>query len=215
MPAPQQQQQQPIELLHNYFSDSDCLNQITIDEDTKTTFHKKYYNSPYYEELLNLYYTFVREVVLPLFKEEEEFVVQKDPAFRINLPNNTALGFRPNMGDPEDKIGLHCDGDYDHPDGEINFMLTFGKQYGNNSCYVETSPNNEDYYPIEMEFGEFVSFYGNKCRHFNRVNDTGVSRISIDFRIIPISKYDTKNVKQSLHGKRKFLIGDYYVSMKK
>jgi hypothetical protein len=206
---------QPIETLHNYFNNSESLKQITIDEDTKTIFHKKYYNSPHYEELLNLYYTFVREVVLPLFKDDEEFVVQKDPAFRINLPNNTALGFRPNMGDPEDKIGIHCDADYAHPEGEINFMLTFGKQYGNNSCFVETAPGSEDYYPIEMEFGEFVSFYGNKCRHFNRVNNTGVSRISIDFRVMPISKYDPVNTSQSLHGKRKFLIGDYYIAMKK
>lgn len=206
---------EPIENLHKYFENSESLTQITIDDDTKTNFHKKYYNSPYYNELINLYYTFLREVVLPLFKDDEEFIVQKDPSFRINLPNNTALGYRPNMGDPEDKIGLHCDGDYAHPDGEINFMLTFGKQYGNNSCFVETSPGNEEYYPIEINFGEFVSFYGNKCRHFNRINDTNISRISIDFRVIPISKYYCNNKNISLHGKRKFLIGDYYVSMKR
>jgi FkbM family methyltransferase len=93
-------------------------------------------------------------------------------------------------------------------------MLTFGNQYGNNSCYVETAPSSDIFHPIEMKYGEFVSFYGNKCRHFNRKNDTGISRVSIDFRIMPISKYNPDYDKESLHTKRKFLLGGYYTKIK-
>ena len=64
-----------------------------------------------------------------------------------------------------------------------------------------------------MKYGEFYSFYGNKLKHYNKTNDTGDSRVSIDFRIIPKSYYEEKNENKSLHGKRPFLIGGYYVEL--
>lgn len=203
----------PIGELYKYFENSDKMDQILIDQDTKTKFHRKYYDSSFYNEFLDTYYRFVREVIFTLFPEETELVVQKDPSFRIHLPNNTALGFRPNKSDPEDKVGLHCDGDYGHPEGEINFILTLSGQLGNNSCFVETFPYSDIFEPLEMNYGEFVSFNGNRCRHFNKRNDTGVARVSIDFRIIPKSKYNDQYKETSIHGKRKFLIGDYYISI--
>ena len=33
---------------------------------------------------------------------------------------------------------------------------------------------------------EFIVFNGNKCIHGNKLNDTGKTRVSLDFRIIPI-----------------------------
>jgi len=205
-----------ITQLYKYYNNTDNYAQIEIENDTKTEFHKKFYNSPYYNEFLEIYYSLVREEVLPIFNcDDNEFIVQKDPAFRIHLPNNTALGFRPNMNDPEDKIGLHCDADYNHQEGEINFMLTLSGQKGANSCFVETAPGSDNYKSLDMEYGQFISFYGNKCRHYNIKNNTGISRLSIDFRIMPISKYDNTYEKSSIHGKRKFLIGGYYISMKK
>jgi hypothetical protein len=201
----------PIETLHEFFHGSDTLEQITIDNDTKTAFHQKYYKSEHYDQMVSLYHNFVKDCVIPLFDcDDTVFVIQKEPTFRINLPNNSALGVRPTMQDPTDRIGIHCDADYNHPDGEINFMLTFGKQFGTNSCYVETAPGSDEFYPIEMNYGEFFSFYGNKCRHFNKKNDTGMSRVSIDFRVMPISKYNEECNKKSLHSDRPFLIGGYY-----
>ena len=203
----------PVENIHNFFG-NDQNKQVTIDDDTRTKFHQKYYKSEHYNEMIELYQSFVKNVVLPVFNcEDIEFIVQKEPSFRVCPPNNTALGFRPNMGDPEDKVGLHCDSDYGHPEGEINFILTFGNQYENNSCYVETMPNSNNFVSLQMKYGEFIGFYGNRCRHFNKVNDTGISRVSIDFRVMPLSKYDFNCVAESLHSKRKFLIGDYYIKM--
>jgi len=203
-----------IEDLYTFFLDSDKLEQITIDEDTKTSFHRYYYDSPHYDEIIELYYKFVKEIVLPLFNTSgKNFVVQKDPCFRIHLPNNTALGKRNQKNDPGDKIGFHCDGEYNHPEGEINFMLSFGYQRDTNSCYVETNIGSEQYIPLEIKYGEFVSFYGNKLRHFNKTNTTGEARLSIDFRIIPYELYKKENNAVSLHGKRPFIIGGYYVEI--
>jgi hypothetical protein len=52
----------------------------------------------------------------------------------------------------------------------------------------------------ELEFGEFLRFNGNKCTHFTTANDTGQTRVSFDFRAIPLTLY--QNV---FRGK----IGDY------
>jgi hypothetical protein len=204
----------PIEELHQFFENSDKLDQITIDEDTKTRFHRQYYDSPYYPEFLELYYTFVKEQVLPLFNTSDtEFIVQKDPCFRICLPNNTALGKRTIVEEGNDRIGMHTDGEYGHPSNEVNFMVSFGYQRDSNSCYVETGINSNEFKPIEMNYGEFYSFYGNKLRHYNKTNLTGQSRVSIDFRVIPMSYYDESNQNISLHGKRPFILGGYYVKL--
>ena len=181
--------------------------QITFDDDTKTWFHKKYYSSATYSELIKLYDRFVKEVILPRYSDSE-FAVQVDPSFRIHLPNNTALGVREN--DSDDKIGIHCDADYNHQIGEINFILPLTPMFDTNSVYTESEPGKEDYHSINVPIGNVFCFYGNKCRHYNMKNTTGVSRLSIDFRIIPMSKYDYNWTSVSIHGKRPLTLSGYF-----
>jgi hypothetical protein len=197
----------PLSSIHIHSEET--IHLIDQANDTKTLFHRKFYDSPHYDEFIELYYRFVKEVVLPIFDcTDSEFVVQKDAAFRVNLPNGSALGFCPN--DSDGKIGFHCDADYNHQPGEINFILTLSGQSGNNSCYIETSPGSNDYNAADINYGQFISFYGNKCRHYNKVNDTGVSRLSIDFRVMPMSKYDPTYSLKSVTKEKRFVIGDYY-----
>lgn len=204
----------PLEALHAFFDGADTWKQLTIDNDTQTRFHQFYYSSPHYPELMAVYRRFVAEVVLPVFGEQEvAFAVQKDPSFRINLPNNSAIGWRPGRNDPEDQIGLHCDGEYGHPPGEMNFMLSFTEQWGSNSCYTETGEGTGVFNPITMPYGSMYRFYGNKCMHYNKMNRTGQSRVSFDFRVIPGSRYDHLYDCSSLHGKRRFVVGDYFCGM--
>jgi hypothetical protein len=194
---------QPLELIHNTTS---SIEQVTFNNDTSTDYHKIYYNSPYYKEMIELYDKFIVDNVLPLFNES--IVVQKEPSFRINLPNNTALGKCTTDTDSE-IIGMHCDGDYNHPSEEINFMLSITGQEETNSCYIESQPNKGDFFPVKMDKGDFMSFYGNKCRHYNKKNISGKTRISIDFRVIPYSQYkETDSV--AVHSNRKFCIGGYF-----
>lgn len=181
--------------------------QITFDEDTKTWFHRTYYSSPHYPELIALYERFVQEVILPLYSDTE-YAVQVDPSFRIHLPNNTALGKRDD--DQGEIVGLHCDADYNHQPGEINFILPLTPMFGTNSVYVESEPGKGDYHSAEVPIGRLFCFYGNKCRHHNRRNETGVSRLSIDFRVIPMKVYDPDWAAVSIHGKRPLTLGGYF-----
>lgn len=197
---------------HTLIKDSVEWDQITFQNDTSTAFHTKYYKSPHYNEMIELYHRFLKEWLLPQL-EEDEYIVQKEPSFRIHIPNNTALGKRGDEQD-KDKIGLHCDGDYNHPRSEINYMITITGQNDNNSCYVESEPGKGDFHPINIQYGEVFRFYGNQCRHYNMKNNTGKTRISFDFRIIPSSQYEETHT-TSIHSGRKFTIGGYYMRMRK
>jgi hypothetical protein len=203
--------QVPLHDLGSAFPESQ-MNQVTFETDTATFFHKKYYTSEKYSEVVKLYIDFLKECILPLFNEDK-LVVQKEPSFRVHLPNNTALGKRSDQSD-EEIIGMHCDGDYGHPAEEINFMLSITGQEGSNSCYIESSPNKGDFFPVKISKGEFVSFYGNQCRHYNMKNTTGKTRVSFDFRVIPFSKYK-ESTSSAVHSKRAFKIGDYYTVIEK
>ena len=151
--------------------------------------------------------------IFKLFPEEEYLVVQKDPCLRVSNPNNTALGIK--AGDTNDKIGMHSDSDYNHPPEEINYILAITEMWESNSVYIESSYNSGIFNPIRLKWNEYIQFYGNKLRHYNMRNITGQSRVSLDFRVIPFSKYNANYNKSSIHGNRRFIIDDYYIKIKR
>jgi hypothetical protein len=197
---------------HTLIQGATQWDQITFQNDTATEFHKRYYKSPHYKEMVELYHRFLQEWLLPQL-EEDEYIVQKEPSFRIHIPNNTALGKRDDQNDDE-IIGLHCDSDYNHPTAEVNYMLTITGQSESNSCYVESEPGKADFHSINLQYGEVFRFYGNKCRHYNKRNMTNQSRISFDFRIIPASQY-IETESSAIHSGRKFTVGEYYMRLSK
>lgn len=198
---------------HTLVGESTHWDQITFQNDTSTDFHKRYYKSLHYQDMINLYYRFLQEWLLPQL-EEDEYIVQKEPSFRIHIPNNTALGKRGDEADKE-QIGLHCDGDYNHPSAEMNYMITITGQSDTNSCYTESEPGKGDFHPITIHYGEVFRFYGNKCRHFNKKNISQNTRISFDFRVIPASQYTEDDSSVAVHSGRKFTVGGYYIRMRK
>jgi len=174
---------------------------ITFENDQATEFHKKFYNSPLLPEFLSLYEQFVKKEIVAMFPKEVRIIYQKKPTFRVHLPNNLCVGKK------------HRDFDYNHPPGEINFWLPFTKVFDTNGVMVETEPEKGDYHCLEMDYGQIFRFYGNKCWHYSEVNTTGCTRVSIDFRVIPESKWDYINVDAeatSVKSKMKFVIGGYY-----
>ena len=68
--------------------------------------------------------------------------------------------------------------------------------------------------PINIKYGEFAEFDGNKCTHGNKINNTGYTRISFDFRIVPLSKYDPEQTLTSESNSNKFIVGEYYKELK-
>lgn len=171
--------------------------------DSITSFHNRFYNKyrSGWPEMETLYKGFIADIVSPLFKED--FLYQSFPTFRVHLANNVAVG------------AFHTDAEFGHPAGEVNFIIPITKSDSTASVWVETNKGSEDYRAIPLAPGRLVVFNGNELRHGNKINLTGKTRVSMDFRALPISKYDENNAAESITQKTKFKEGAYYTRFKK
>lgn len=167
-------------------------------------------------------------MIAPHFVGEEAVLFQKAPTFRISLPGNSALGtlaphnwealgeYSKSLAEKENedgllRVGLHCDGEYGHPPAEINFLLCVSSMHSTKSVYYESEPKKGDFQPMNFKYGQCYHFYGNSCRHHNTINTTGETRVSFDFRAVPLSKYDPDYKVISLSKSKAFLDGEYYI----
>ena len=131
-----------------------------------------------YNEWLEAYRDFVREVVVPLCGDLEGVVFQCPPTLRVHFPGKAPT------------IGMHCDSEYDkHESAEINFWVPLTDVFGSNTLHTESAPGRGDFRPMDMPLGQGLRFNGSLCRHYTLPNETGRTRVSFDFRIIPKSLY--------------------------
>ena len=169
-----------------------------IETDQYTVYHKHFYDYSQDTQWYEVYALFLKDVIRPLFKEP--ILYQKIPTFRVHQPSNLAVA------------AFHKDSDYSHSVHEINFFLPMTRAFGNNTVWVESRAGENDYLPIESTVGECVIWDGANLSHGNKVNDTGVSRVSVDFRVLPSSRY-IENDKSSFTNKTRMILGEYYGMM--
>lgn len=169
-----------------------------VGADSKTTYHDVFYNKYRngWSDMSDLYDKFIYDVVAPLYSED--FLYQSQPTFRVHLKNNIAVG------------AFHTDSEFNHPDGEINYIIPLTNSKDTASVWVESSPGKNDFSPIILRVGELIEFNGNKLRHGNKVNLTNKVRVSMDFRILPASSYNEDVVAESITRHTKFKEGEYY-----
>lgn len=177
--------------------------QFKVGADSITEFHNKFYDKyrAGWTEMESLYEYFIKHVVAPRYNED--FLYQKFPTFRVHLSGNVAVG------------AFHTDAEFGHPAGEENYILPLTHSTGTASVWVESQAGMEDFEAIPLVPGNLIMFKGNTLRHGNKVNETAKTRVSMDFRILPISKYDPANSSESITKKAKFKEGDYYKKFSK
>ena len=195
---------QDLSLLHLLDKELCKEERLVQENESETFFHKTFYYKlkngwPQIEEA---YENFVLNEVAPFF--DEDFLYQQFPSFRVQVPNQTAVS----------KWHYDSDKEHGHPDWEINFQIPLTKMNDSSSTWIETVPGLNDFIPINLDCGQFFIFNGNKCRHGNKTNATGKTRVSFDFRVLPISRHDEKTNKKSYYGKR-FIEGGYYKRFRK
>ena len=187
-----------LEKIHVKRSDLMPKQELDHNNESSTEYHKKFYDFiRNNEDFKKNYNNFIKNEIEGLF--DEEIIFQRLPGFRIHLKNSKAIN------------KWHSDGDADHrhPKGEINFMLAITECLDNNTTWVESTPGKNDFSPLNMNYGEFYMFNGNECMHGNKFNDSEKTRISFDFRIIPLSKYNENNSSSNTTN-QKFAVGEYY-----
>jgi hypothetical protein len=166
---------------------------FTRERDQSTIYHTSFYER--FQELRQLYVAFIEHVIASVLTES--FCFQSIPTLRVHLPQNVAVG------------EFHTDGDYGHPVGEVNFWVPLTPAWSTNSIWIEKAPGTADYDPVELSPGHFLMFDAVQWSHGNVVNETGCSRVSFDFRCIPLSRYVHSDAR-SVNAQRKLIIGDYF-----
>jgi hypothetical protein len=78
--------------------------------------------------------------------------------------------------------------------------------FESNSLTAESAPGRGNFTPFDVRggFGSVVVFWGNQCKHYTVPNTTGVSRVSLDFRVCPMSLFDRTST---------YVLGGFYAHM--
>ena len=174
-----------------------------VGKDSNTEFHKRFYKRlDEGWDIQTEYDRLIQNEVLP-FLGLSEAMVQKFPTFRVMLPNNVAI------------VCQHHDSDalHKHPIGEINFIMGVTDMFDTNTVNVETMPRFGEMKKIELSAGEVICFNGNMCDHNNEINKTGKTRVSFDFRVLPLNMYDNNYAKESASTQTRYVEGGYYKRM--
>ena len=164
--------------------------------DQATRWHQRFYAA---RELWGpLYRKFVIEFVARLFCEP--FFYQAIPTFRVQLPDNLAVG------------AYHRDSEYGHPAGEVNFWLPLTRAAGSNSVYL-VEDDGERRRAIPAWPGDVVVFDAVGRRHGNEINSERWARVSFDFRCLPVRLYREESAMAcSVNMHLPFAPGGYYAA---
>ena len=169
---------------------------LDVNTDQSTVFHKKYYEGVAHGPFFKIYENFVKEIIQPAI--EEEILFQAIPTFRVHMKGNLAVG------------AFHRDSDYSHNSNEVNIFLPLTNAYGNNTIWVESEFGKEDFAPMNTNYGEIHIWDGANLKHGNKLNDTELTRVSFDFRVLKKSNYQIDNIKKSFTNETKMEIGGYW-----
>lgn len=170
---------------------------VNRENDQQSPYHKLYYNN-FHGSVQSIWESFVQEIIAPTI--QEDILYQTIPTFRVQIPGNLAVG------------EFHRDSKYGHQDGAINIYLPFTDVNPYNTIHVESSPGKEDYKPILCKYGEVVLWDGVNLKHGNLINKSEKTRISVDARILPVSKYVESN-SCSINVKVPLKEGGYYTRL--
>jgi hypothetical protein len=169
----------------------------TRETDQETRFHRAFYDEWYEDDglygrnaLRRLYTGFIHGPIAGLIGEA--FYYQAVPTFRVHLPGNLAVG------------EFHRDADYGHPPTERTFWIPLTAAWDTNSVWI---PNTA----VRAEPGDIIMFDAVGQLHGNKVNTTGRSRVSFDFRCVPVAKFQPSEAR-SINLGLTFAPGGYYAA---
>lgn len=185
-----------LSLIHGTVEQIERAHRVSPGDDQHTSVHRRLYEIDL--DFMRTYRSFVKNVAAPIVLSSS-YLYQSIPTFRIHMPGNKAVGGE-----------WHKDTDYNHPKGEINFLVPLTRSYGSNTIHIESSPGLGDFNPVNMEYGEMLVFDGGSCRHGNVLNTTGLTRVSFDFRILPNDKVPAQSPGRSVCAGIEFAEGGYY-----
>ena len=87
-------------------------------------------------------------------------------------------------GPSERHVRPHCDSEYGHQPGELNFWMPLTDVALNRTTlWVEAAEGSGDFQPFQLTHGSIGTFHGSVLRHYVPANSSGFTRVSLDFRV--------------------------------
>lgn len=168
------------------------LPQRTWQTDQQSPWHAPFYAG--FAEWSPLYEQFVRAIIAP--RLDEPCYYQRVPTFRVQLPGNLAVG------------EFHTDAQYNHPLGEVSFWLPLTQ--ASDTCSLWIADDDEELHAVSALPGDVIEFSAVTRLHGNKVNLTGRSRVSFDFRLLPVRLLPEVDGPPTKHTGMRFVPGGYY-----
>lgn len=183
-------------------------------QDVEADLHKRFYQSIKSDDTFKKSYCdLIKDIFNHLYPDESVLIYQSFPSIRFQFIGNKA-------------IPPHCDSDSigKHPLGEKNFLIPITHMKNTCRLFIESTPEKGDFQGIDLEYGNLFYFNGNRCIHYNEINQENFTRISFDFRVILLKdymKYILQNTITTTNPRDpdkirvpvKMVIGGYYQSM--
>lgn len=196
-----------LELIHLFHKDKISDENIQWKQESDGIIHQIFYSKlnlrepgGSWKEMIDSYDLFVKNEIKNKLNKNVEYLMQQFPSFRVQFPNSQAIH----------KWHFDSDSDHGHPTGEINIQIPLTIMYDTSATWIEPVPGMGTFIPMNMFPGQFSIFNGNKCTHGNKVNITGLTRVSFDFRIIPKNTLEAQVPNKSATFGMKFSNGGYY-----
>ena len=182
-----------LTVLHKYIN-TDLYNK---DTDQSSYFHKLFYKLPELSSFFLSYREFIINEIWERIYDKADILYQTKPTIRFHYVNNLSVG------------EFHKDSDYNHSEYEVNFFVPLTFAYNTNTIWCESKPGLADFKSLDAKYGEFWQFNGANCMHGNKINNTDITRVSFDFRVLK-RKYYVDDNKESVTNNMKFKIGEYW-----
>ena len=148
--------------------------------------HKLYNAAARDEPLLAVYDAFIERVIAPFLKSRladagnEDAMRGKPIAFHYQRPPSIRL----QPPDPHSFCRVHRDAEYGHQEGELNFWMPItDPSLTQTTLWTESRPEEGDFHPLQLAYGDVAMFHGTLCRHKVPPNMSRSTRVSLDFRV--------------------------------
>ena len=135
-------------------------------------------------------------------KNHNNWAIQRFPSLRVQFPNNVSV------------FEFHKDSDYSHHIGEINNFLAVTNCKNTSALHIQKNLGWEDYEPFNLISGELAQINTSIFKHGDLKNCENFTRISIDFRVIPLSVIKRAPVGKRITANKKMDENNYYYSYK-
>lgn len=150
--------------------------------------------------LVQLYQQLAETACEDLIKNSQfsEWAYQRFPSIRVHFPGNVSV------------FEFHRDSDYNHPLGEINHFLAITDCYNTAALWVEKNLGWNDVEPLNLNKGDLARLNTSVWLHGDRINNESYTRISMDFRCIPVSAIGSSKDKHSITKNIRFSTDAYF-----